>query len=447
MERRFLSARSAGILGGLLVLLGGGVILGWWLHSAPLVRVATGFTPMVRNTALSFGLAGSALLLPVSAPRYVRLTTVLGSALVSVSALVLAEHLLRIDLGIDWTSLHAWLHDSNPNPGRMSAPTAVGFLFTGAALILAPRVARPRTGAAVRILTLGVGAVGVLGLAGYLVSAELLFPRYPFVHVAVHTAAGLLVLALGLQLAWRQMSWAQVPVFSREDDRIAFGGATILAAIAFSAGVASFAILQSRVQALVADSVSASLMRRSAMFEDLIHLRETNARIAATRPAAARNLRVIRAGNDDGSNLANVRAVVDSFLSQGFSGIAYRDVDGKVVASGGSLVQTVAMSATLATPDKAELLWNGGFLLRHRIQMRDAAGEVGRVLSEQPLAVLTRLVQESSGSGETWDTGICVRSANELKCFPQRLNPAAFSTPLVNVAGDLLPASRALLGQ
>src|SRR5207253_3495989 len=298
MERRFLSARSAGILGGLLVLLGGGVILGWWLHSAPLVRVATGFTPMVFNTALSFVLAGSALLLPASARGSVRLTSVLGSALVSVSALVLAEHLLRIDLGIDWTSLHAWLHDSNPNPGRMSGPTAVAFLFTGAALILAPRVARPRTGAAVRILTLGVGAVGVLGLAGYLVSAELLFPRYPFVHVAVHTAAGLLVLALGLQLAWRQMSWAQAAVFTREDDRITFVGATILAAIAFSAGVASFAILQGRVQALVADSVFASLTRRSAMFEDLIHLRETNARIAATRPAAARNLRVIRAGND-----------------------------------------------------------------------------------------------------------------------------------------------------
>ena len=73
METRFLSARSAGVElklrsvsgmpGSLLVLLGSAVILGWWLHLVPLVRVATGLTPMVLNTALSFVLAGSALLL------------------------------------------------------------------------------------------------------------------------------------------------------------------------------------------------------------------------------------------------------------------------------------------------------------------------------------------------------------------------------------------------
>src|SRR5439155_24664721 len=146
---------------------------------------------------------------------------------------------------------------------------------------------------------------------------------------------GLLVLAVGLQLAWRQMPWAQVPVFAREDDRITFVGATILAAIAFCAGVASFAILQGRVQALVADSVFASLTRRAGMFDDLIQLRETNARIAATRPAAARNLRVIHAASDDGSNLPNFRSVVVSLLSHGFTGIAYSDCEGKVVASGG----------------------------------------------------------------------------------------------------------------
>jgi PAS domain S-box-containing protein len=444
MRRAPLSAAA----GALLVLLGGTVMLGWWLQLSLLVHVLPGFTPMVINTALGFCLAGGALLTPFSdARRYERITAVLGGALAIIAALVLAEHLLRLDLGIDWASLHAWLHDSNPNPGRMSAGTAFGFLMSGAVLILATRVRRPWMGTAVRLLTLGVGAIGVLGLAGYLVSAPLLFPHYPFANVAVHTAAGLLVLAIGLRSAWRRFEWSRVPLFARDDDRITFVGATILIAIALAAGIASFAMLQGRVQTLVGDNVHAALTRRTDMFRDLIELREINARIAATRPAVLRNLRIIHAGRDDGSNIANIKAVVDNFLKQGFSGIAYHDIDGKTIASGGAFVQAPAMAVALVTPDRAELLWDGGFLLRHRIPLRDSAGEVGTVLAEQPLPVLTRLAENVFGLGVTGDMGLCVLRGEQMHCFPQRLNRQAFSAPLVNVAGEPLPMTRALRGE
>jgi PAS domain S-box-containing protein len=434
--------------GTLLVLLGGTVMLGWWLQLSPLVRVLPGFTPMVFNTALCFVLAGGALLMPASdAQRHQRVAALLGGALVTVATLVLAEHLLHLNVGIDWAPLHAWLHDSNPNPGRMSAGTSSGFLMSGAVLILATRVRRPWMGRAVRMLTLGVGSVGVLGLAGYVVSAPLLFPGYLFAGVAVHTAAGLLVLALGLWSAWRQLEWGRVPLFARDDDRITFVGATILAAIALAAGIASFAILQDRVQTLVGDNVHAALTSRTDVFRDLIELREINARIAATRPAVIRNLRAIHAGRDDSSDLTNVKAVVDSFLKQGFGAIAYHDVDGEIIASGGAFVQTPAMAVTLATPDEAELLWDGGFVLRHRIPMRDSAGEAGTVLTEQPLPVLTRLAQNVPGMGVTGDMGLCVLNGEQINCFPQRLNPRAFSAPLVNVAGEPLPMTRALRGE
>ena len=42
------------VMGGLLVLLGGTVLLGWWLRIAPLVRVLPHHTPMFSSTALSF---------------------------------------------------------------------------------------------------------------------------------------------------------------------------------------------------------------------------------------------------------------------------------------------------------------------------------------------------------------------------------------------------------
>ncbi|HEY6239650.1 MAG TPA: ATP-binding protein [Burkholderiales bacterium] len=444
MKRVPLSAAT----GALLVLLGGTVMLGWWLQLPLLVRGLPGYATMPFNAALSFVLAGGALLMPLSdAARRWRVATVVGGALAVIATLVLAEHLLQTDLRIDWAPLHAWLHDPNRTPGRMSAGTACGFLMSGAVLILATRVRRPRMGTAVRLLTLGVGAIGVLGLAGYLVSAPLLFPDYLFAGMAVHTAAGLLVLAVGLQSAWRRFEWARVPLFARDDDRITFVGATILVAIALAAGIASFAILQGRVQTLVGDNVYASLTRRVEMFRALIELREINARIAATRPAVIRNLRVIHAGHGGHLDLANVKAVVESFLKQGFSAIAYRDVNGKVIASGGAFVPDPLMSVTLATPDKPELLWDHGFLLRHRIPLRDSAGQVGTVLAEQPLPVLTRLAENVLGIGATGDMGLCVRREEQLQCFPQRLNPRMFFTPLVNVTGEILPATRALRGE
>src|SRR5438094_8875042 len=114
-----------GFVGALLVLLGGTVMVGWAMQLSLLVRVLPGFTPMVFDTALCFVLAGGALLAPFSdAGGYRRVTTVIGSSVVFGGALVLAEHLLRKDLGIDWSSLHAWVHDSNTTPGRMSAGTA-----------------------------------------------------------------------------------------------------------------------------------------------------------------------------------------------------------------------------------------------------------------------------------------------------------------------------------
>src|SRR5437763_869898 len=134
---------------------------------------------------------------------------------------------------------------------------------------------------------------------------------------------GLLFLAVGLWSAWKRFRWGRVRLLTREDDRIAFLGATILVAIALAAGIVTFAIIQGRVQTLVENNVLAALTRRTETLLDLIELREVNARIAATRPAVLRNLRVIRARRGDGANIADVRAVVESLVKEGLSGSAY----------------------------------------------------------------------------------------------------------------------------
>ena len=436
------------LAGSLLAGLGLVVMAGWWLQSDMIVRVLPGYPPMALATALCFLLAAAALVAPLSTSRgFLDPTSLIGGAIAVIAALVLAEHALGTDLGLDWPALHSWASPGHPAPGRMSPATAFAFLMAAIALVLLTRVRGPRLAFAVKVLGFGVALVAVFAIVGHALDATLLFPAYLFAGVAIHAAFGLLVLSLGLRELWRRFDWGRAPLFAREDDRITFVGACIMAAMASVAGVASFAILQGKAQTLAANNVRSSLTHRMDQFRDLIQMREGGARIAATRPAVIRNLRAIHSGGDDGSNLENVKAVVESFLGQGFSAIAYRDVDGRTVASGGAFVQSPAIAATLQTADRAELLWSDGFVLRHRIRMSDARGDAGEVVTEQPMPVLTRLLDDLGSMGATSDMGLCVMGDRTLQCFPQRLNPRAFSTPLVNVSGAPLPMTRALRGE
>lgn len=446
--RESLPVKAAEIIGVLLVLLGGTVIIGWWLHLPMTVRLSPELPTMVINTAGGFMLAGMALMLMRSDTLAARRSaSAAGGLLTLLAALVLAEHLLLADLGIDWSAAHAWLKDPSRKPGQMPAGTAVAFLMAGMALALAPWMHGRWMRGTVQTLTYGVGIIGVLALAGYLVNASLLFPRYPFDDVAVHTATGLFFLAIGMASAWTAFGWRQAQLFNSEHDQITLKAATILVLVALGTGVTILAILQARFETLTRISVQAALTTRTQTFANLIALREVNAQIAATRPAVLRNLRIIHKGQDDGSNLANIQAVIDGLLQQGFSALAYHGVDGRLIAGKGVFVQAPAIAVTLATPEKAELIWDGGFLLRHRIVMRDAQGTAGTVLVEQKLPILTRLAHDLTALGKTWDMGLCVQRQEVLQCFPQRLNPQVFFTPLVNVDGISLPMTRALRGE
>ena len=435
-------------MGGLLVLLGCTILLGWSFRLQWVVRVLPGLPAMVINTALAFTLAGTALLaMRPGTWMGTRIASTSAGLLVLLAALVLAEHLMQLDLGIDQAQWHAWLRDASLYPGRMSAGSASAFLMGGVALALAPRVQGRRMHGVVRLLTMGVGAIGVLALAGQIVNAPLVFPHYLFVDVAGHTAFGFFLLAIGMALAWKQFEWGRTPLLDNDHDHITLTGATILVLIALGTGIAIFAILQERFQTLTRESLLASLTTRAQTFDDIIAQREANARIAATQPEVLGNLRAIRNGLGDGANLANVKAEVDGLLKQGFSGLAYQGIDGTFVAGAGVFVQAPAIAATLATPDRGELVWDDGYLLRHRIAMRDADGPVGTVLAEQPLPVLTRLARDMAMLGSTWDMGLCVLREQQLLCFPQRLTPQVFSTSLDDLAGAPRPMTRALSGE
>jgi PAS domain S-box-containing protein len=185
------------------------IVLAGWLGSWPSVRdLLPGFTPMKANTALTFTLAGMALVIKTS-PRCAasRAFTALANfgcgAMVSLAALVLIEHLLNLDLGID-----PWLiHQPAPTGYslRMAFPTAASFVLLGLGLGLShPTQLRP---APVWLVAIPA-AISGLTLVGYLFDVGALIRLGPFAASTAHTAFGLVLLSAGIWSAGRAHPFA-----------------------------------------------------------------------------------------------------------------------------------------------------------------------------------------------------------------------------------------------
>ena len=172
--------------------LGLAVLAGWLLGSEPLQSVLPHFATMKCNTALGFLLAGSALFF--RGKPAVRLG--LAGAVALLGALTLGEIFAGRDFGID----QLFVRDAaGQPPGRISPATAVGFVISGAALgLLGARRAGARWAEA---LAIGAGTLGSIALLGYALGTRNLYSIPGFGSMALHTAAGFVVLAAGLLCA------------------------------------------------------------------------------------------------------------------------------------------------------------------------------------------------------------------------------------------------------
>lgn len=119
-------------VGFLLLAAGGWIITGWALRQPSWVQFRPEYVAMVINTALCFSLMGIGLLLPlIAGSKKSFWQGIIGWVVLLISTAVMFQIITRIDLGIDWPSLHAWLQDGNPQPGRMAPNTALGFSWPG----------------------------------------------------------------------------------------------------------------------------------------------------------------------------------------------------------------------------------------------------------------------------------------------------------------------------
>ena len=192
--RQALLDRIARGTGAAVVLLGLLVLVGWALGVETLKSVIPGLVTMKVNSALCFILGGLALVLtPTPAARWV--SRGLASGMIVLAAASALEYLLGVDLQIDelFTSDPASLIHHLP-PGRMAFASALGFGCAGLSIGLVT------FGRAVlaQLLTFASIQIALFSLVAYLFGEANLTIISPYTSLAVHTAAGLFVLDVGI---------------------------------------------------------------------------------------------------------------------------------------------------------------------------------------------------------------------------------------------------------
>lgn len=181
----------------LSILVGGIVLVGWWLGIDGLKSLVPGLLTMKVNTALAFVLLGVGLLARSRAigTRWHRLAVVPLVAMMLLSAAVGSQDLTGRDWGID-----QWLFRELPGqigtvqPNRMSPMTVISFLLTGTGVLLA---GRSRIHKVVPVLLLGALFVASLNVFDLIFEATVPSVLDGYTQMALNTAVTMAVVSIG----------------------------------------------------------------------------------------------------------------------------------------------------------------------------------------------------------------------------------------------------------
>ncbi len=119
-------------------------------------------------------------------------------------SVALFEYIKGVDLGIDQLLMQHYITVLTSHPGRMAPNTALCFMLSGSAVLLSAGILRrwaALTNAILGSLLLGLA---VIALFGYVIGLESVYGWGQLTCMAVHTAAGFIVVGSGFILcAWR----------------------------------------------------------------------------------------------------------------------------------------------------------------------------------------------------------------------------------------------------
>ena len=436
-------------IGGVLILAGLLVLVGWTLQIASLVQLREHFTAMVVNSAICFILLGSALAMKSSARAGIA-QTALSTIVMCISAVILLENGFSLALGIDWAPVHAWIKDGNPRPGRMAPNSALAFFCAGIVIFLLPRVDSKVKGIVAQVLTFIVLLLGLTGLVGHALQLSLLYSWFSSTQMALHTAICFILLGLGLWSVWRNEQWYSSNRFFGDDEKIGFVSVASLVVIALATGIAGFAGQKSGLEKALSERLPSEFKNKSTIFNAAIERSLAEAKSIAGRPNLLRLTEEMASDSNNGRLRADLDRIGRSAIDAGLSGFRIVGINGQELSRQGTFVTDEKISFALPVPFKASLLWDTQYLARIALPLKGPAGDIGTLHVEQPLPLITELMMDEEGLGKTGSLAMCFTIADspkQVRCFPHSRNRKIYDAAKVSTNGAQTPMALALEGK
>ena len=179
------------------------VLLGWVFDVELLKRIVPTLVAMNPVTAVCFALCGASLLAQRAASENQFLTMARLAALlvVGVALSKLVALGLHMDMSVDKLLFASRLEDDiTGQPNRMAPNTAMGFLLTGAALLVLDFKTR-RGYYAAQFFAIGAAMASLLALIGYAYGTKSFYGVGTYIPMALHTALTFFLLVGGILMA------------------------------------------------------------------------------------------------------------------------------------------------------------------------------------------------------------------------------------------------------
>jgi diguanylate cyclase (GGDEF)-like protein/PAS domain S-box-containing protein len=379
--------------------------------------------------ALCFVLLGAALLLRASAPD--ARPAFYASAAAAVLALATAlANLLGI---IAWPA-------AGPDPGaglegwllaQMPLSATVCFILAGIAACLLHLREHGRLMTLGRICAGLVFGVGLLAILGYAMETEPLYNWSPLRQMSVHNAAGLLLLAGALWLSWSQ------PRTERNEEReLVAVGTTALVIVAMISAIDSSWVLRTHGADTLKRNLQTLRQSRAALLDLSLDHGSSRAAALASDQSLLSAARLLADYPGDAAGGQALQSQWRSLQALGFDGIALYAADGRLLGAAGNSVGAgdVELQAGVTQPGRASLAWSkSGLVLRNRIGLADAHGELGTVVAARALPMLQNMLLSTVELGGGGSVLLCGSSQAGPACLPE---PAAGPVAALPPRGD-----------
>ena len=209
-EKRFKSFSKYASL--IVMALGVLALVGWIFDIQAFKSVLPGLATLKANTALAFLLAGIALWVASQEnvkPLALRLAQICRIIVFLIGLLTLGEYQFERNIGIDQLIFTDLQTPQAAFPGRMAFATALCFALIGAASI-SSHAGTGKVLDAGQYLAVVAVLISFLALVGYIYDVQALHQLGPYSSMALHTAAGLALLALGTLSLQADRGWVRI---------------------------------------------------------------------------------------------------------------------------------------------------------------------------------------------------------------------------------------------